>query len=96
MTQHQIPERDRYERARQRVELLRGFYGHAAVFVIVNVSLIAYNLVSSPERLWFVATLFGWGIGLLAHGVYAWSAGRFLGPSWTERKIREELERTSR
>ena len=89
-------ERYRYQQACERVDLLRGFYGHAAVFVIVNLGLIAYNLASRPENLWFVATLFGWGIGLLAHGVYAWGAGRFFGAAWTERKIREELERTSR
>ena len=96
MTHNPTPDRDRYEQARQRVELLRGFYGHAAIFVIVNLGLVAYNVATSPDNLWFVATLFGWGIGLLAHGVYAWGAGRFFGSDWTERKIREELERTAR
>ena len=96
MTQNQMPDRDRYEAARRRVDTLRGFYGHAVVFVIVNIGLIAWNLATTPGDLWFVATLFGWGIGLAAHGAYAFSTGRFLGASWTERKIREELERTDR
>jgi hypothetical protein len=96
MTQNQTPDQDRYERARQRVELLRGFYGHAVVYVIVNLGLIAWNLATTPGDLWFVPTLLGWGIGLAAHAAYALSAGRFLGPAWTERKIREELDRTSR
>ena len=96
MTQNQTPDRDRYEAARQRVDVLRGFYGHAVVFIIVNLGLIAWNLATTPGDLWFAATLFGWGIGLAAHGAYAFSAGRFLGASWTERKIREELERTAR
>jgi hypothetical protein len=89
-------DRDRYERAKQRVELIRGFYGHAIVFALVNVGLAAYNLATSPGDLWFLFTLGGWGIGLVAHGAYVASSGRFLGDAWQERKIREEMERDLR
>ena len=90
------PDQDPYERAKQRVEMLRGFYGHALVFVLVNLGLVAYNLATTPDRLWFVYTLAGWGIGLVAHGAYVMGSGRFLGPAWEERKIREEMEREQR
>ena len=96
MVQHRTPDQDRYERAKQRVELLRGFYGHALVFVLVNAGLVAYNLATSPDRLWFTFTLFGWGIGLVAHGLYVMSSGRWLGTTWQERKIREEMDRMER
>ena len=57
MIQNDTPDQERYERAKQRVELLRGFYSHALVFILVNVGLAGYNLATSPDRLWFVSTL---------------------------------------
>jgi hypothetical protein len=90
------PDHERYQRARQRVEALRGFYGHALVYILVNVGLAGYNLVTTPEQLWFVFTLAGWGIGLIAHGAYVMGSGRFFGPDWEERKIREEMDRERR
>lgn len=89
-------DQERYERAKQRVDILRGFYGHAMVFVIVNLGLATYNLATSPDRLWFTYTLAGWGIGLLAHGAYTMGTGRFLGAEWQERKIREAMDREQR
>lgn len=90
------PEQERYGRAKHRVELLRGFYGHALVYVLVNTGLAAYNVAISPDRLWFIATLAGWGIGLVAHGAYVMASGRFLGAAWAERKIQDEMDRDLR
>lgn len=89
-------DQERYERAKQRVEVLRGFYGHAVVFVLVNLGLAAYNLATDPGNLWFIYALAGWGIGLVAHGAYAMGSGRFFGDAWQERKIREEMDREQR
>jgi hypothetical protein len=96
MNEKPTPDQERYERAKQRVEVLRGFYSHAIVFVLVNIGLAAYNLAVSPDRIWFIYALAGWGIGLVAHGAYAMGSGRFLGAAWQERKIREEMDREQR
>ena len=96
MIQNATTDLERYERAKQRVEVLRGFYGHAIVFVFVNAGLAAFNLTMSPDHLWFIYPLAGWGIGLFAHGAYAMGTGRFLGAEWQERKIREEMDREQR
>ncbi len=96
MNQNATNDQERYDRAKQRVEILRGFYVHAIVFVIVNVCLAAYNLAMTPDRIWFIYVLGGWGIGLVAHGAYALGSGRFLGEAWEERKIREEMDREQR
>lgn len=96
MIQNDTPEQERYDRAKHRVELVRGFYGHAMVFILVNIGLAAYNVATSPDRLWFIYTVAGWGIGLIAHGAYVMASGRFLGAAWQERKIREEMEREQR
>ncbi len=96
MFENGTSDRERYERARQRVELLRGFYSHALVFGIVNTGLAIYNLATTADRLWFVLTFVGWGIGLIAHGAYVFGSSRFLGADWQERKIRETLDREDR
>jgi hypothetical protein len=93
MIQNATPDQDRYDRAKQRVEILRGFYGHALVFVLVNLGLGAYNIATSPDNLWFIYSVAGWGIGLVAHGAYVFGSDRFLGAAWQERKIREEMDR---
>ena len=96
MIQKTTPDQERYDRAKQRVELVRGFYSHALVFVLVNIGLVAYNVATSPDRLWFIYPIVGWGIGLIAHGVYVRGSGHFLGAAWQERKIREEMDREER
>jgi hypothetical protein len=96
MNQYETNDHARYERAKQRVDILRDFYVHAIVFVIVNLGLAAYDVAMSPDRIWFIYVLGGWGIGLIAHGAYALGSGRFLGGAWQERKIREEMDRELR
>ena len=50
-----------------RDEEVRGFYVHAAVFVIVNVVLLIVNLLKSPRDLWIRWVLLDWGVGLATH-----------------------------
>ncbi len=73
------------EQARERIEELRGFYGHLAAYGSVNLFLFMINMVTSPGFFWFIFPLFGWGIGLFIHafGVF-WS-----GADWEARKLQE-------
>jgi len=43
----------KYQKAKERVTELRGFYGHFRVYVIVNLGLFLINMTMSPENLWF-------------------------------------------
>jgi hypothetical protein len=86
-------DRDRYERAKKRVEEIKGFYVHLTVYLLVNAGLLILNLLTSPGEYWFRWPLFGWGIGLVVHGLSVFAFGRFLGPQWEERKIREIMGR---
>ena len=53
-----------------------GFFFHFSAYVLVNAILIAVNLLTTPDRLWFYWPLLGWGIGILAHGLAVYfSAG---------------------
>ena len=47
----------------------KGFLIHLAAYVVVNALLIVINLTRDPSDLWFVWPLFGWGIGIGAHGL---------------------------
>jgi 2TM domain-containing protein len=63
-----------YERAEaelRAIEGRRGFYVHAAVYVLVNILLIVINLVFVPQFLWFFFPFIGWGIGLVMHYLFA-------------------------
>jgi len=89
-------EQERYARARRRVDDIRGFYTHLAVYIIVNVFLFILNMVISPGALWFFWVTIFWGIGLAIHAFNTYSSGRFFGREWEERKIREYMEREER
>jgi hypothetical protein len=51
-----------YRKARTRVEAKLGFLIHLSVYVIVNILLVAINLMTSPKYLWFIGALLGWGV----------------------------------
>jgi len=80
-----------YRDARRHVERKIGFYTHLAVYVVVNGGLFLVNFMFSPGKVWAVWPLFGWGIGLLFHGL-----GVFLhapGTPWKQRMIENELKK---
>jgi hypothetical protein len=89
MAVHSVDE-DRYRRAKKRVEDLKGFYTHVAIYLIVNTGLFLINALTS-DTWWFYWPMIGWGIGLAAHAVALFSEGRF-GRAWEERKMRELMD----
>lgn len=52
---------------------VRGVAVHLFVYLSVNAFLIVVNITTSPESLWSIWPLLGWGLGLAAH---AWLAYR--------------------
>ena len=83
-------EYERYQRARKQVEKIKGFYVHFATYLIIVGMLIYINLKYTPEYLWFLWTMFGWGIGLFFHATHAFRW--FSIKEWEKRKIREFIE----
>ena len=64
------PDEDIRRLAERRVRARHGLMVHAVVYLAVNLGLVALNLATSPHYLWFIWSVFGWGIGLAAH---AWA-----------------------
>ena len=89
-----MDEQARYEKAKQRVEEIKGFYIHLVTYILVNAFLVILNLLSSPEYLWFIWPLLGWGIGLVIHAFSTFN--NLWGKSWEERKIKEIMEKDKR
>lgn len=90
-----MTELEEYERARDRVQEIKGFYAHAAMFLLVNVALAVLNLATLAKNdgvIWFIWPLIGWGIVLAVHAISVWGIGRFLGRDWEERHIQRELD----
>jgi hypothetical protein len=82
----------RYQRAKKRVDELRGFYIHLGVYLLVNLLLFLINMLSSPDDLWFYWVLLGWGVAIVAHAFSVFGFGRLFGADWEEKKIREIME----
>lgn len=52
---------------------LRSVIAHAVIYVLANVILAALNLSFTPQKLWFIYPLLGWGLGLLFHFLYGYT-----------------------
>ena len=87
-----MTEADLRRRAERSVNAKLGFRYHATVFVLVNGGLAALNLMTSPHVPWFLWSVFGWGIGLVAHGLSVYGTGG----DGRERAVQAELERLKR
>jgi len=80
-----------YQKAKKKVQARLGFKIHLAVYLTVNAILISVNLINSPDSLWFIWPLMGWGIAIFWHamGVFVFNKESGL----TERMIRREMNK---
>ncbi len=85
-------EREVRGRAVRRVRAKLGLYWHFACFALAQAALVAINLTYTPERLWFVWPLAGWGTALLLHA-FAVFQHRGLSDDMIEAEVRRELNR---
>jgi len=82
-------ESNKYIRAKQRVDELKGFYGNLISYCVVIPFLAFINYKTYWGFQWFWFPLAGWGIGLLIHAFSIFGYGS----SWEERKIRELMDK---
>lgn len=80
-----------YQKAKKKVEARLGFKTHLVVYLGVNVLLMAINLINSPEYLWFVWPLMGWGIAIFWHAMGVFVFNKESGAK--ERMIRKEMDK---
>ena len=91
-------EEDKLKRAKKRVDELKGFYIHFAIYIAINAFIminIAVRSWGDSDSFWqfgtFVTPVF-WGIGLLFHALYTFRINPFLGKDWERRQIQKYMD----
>ncbi len=90
-TQEVYIEDKRYEKAKEQVEKIKGFYGNLTSYVIVIPILIFINFRTTSFP-WAIFPALGWGFGLTVHGLEAFGYNPLYGKKWEERKMREFMD----
>ncbi len=90
-TQQTYIQDKRYQKAKERVEAIKGFYGNLTAYCIVIPMLAWFNFKTS-DFVWVIFPSLGWGFGLLMHGMEAYGYNPLWGKRWEEKKIRELME----
>lgn len=91
-TQEEFIEDKRYQKAKEKVENIKGFYGNLIAYCIVIPFLVYLNhrTTSFP---WVIFPVVGWGFGLLTHGMEAFGYHPIWGKRWEERKLKELMDK---
>lgn len=83
------------EEEREAIEYVRdikGFYTHAAFYVVFVAAMGIANLFVGPQYPWFLWPALGWGIGLAAHGVSVFEIFSIFGVEWEKRQVEKRLQ----
>ena len=72
---------------------IKRFYIHLAQYCIVIAVLAVVNILVYPSRLWVLWVAFGWGMGVLVHGLRAFDRVPFLNAAWERRQVEKYLGR---
>ncbi|MEL6918771.1 MAG: 2TM domain-containing protein [Bacteroidota bacterium] len=83
-------ENNKYVRAKEKVEAIKGFYKNLTSYgiVIPILAFLNYLTISFP---WVIFPAVGWGFGLFMHGMETYDYRLILGKGWEERKIKEYM-----
>lgn len=88
---------DAYIRAKKRVDALKGFYWHLAVYIVINVFLIILiGMNAGFDHFGTYATAFFWGIGLIFHFLGVFGPDYIFGKDWEQRKVKEYMDKEQR
>lgn len=88
------PQEQAYREARDRAEMIQGFYIHLLVYAVINAGMFALNWVTRGDAgsWWFQWPLIIWGVGLLIHALT--TIAPVFSPDWADRRARRMLSRT--
>jgi hypothetical protein len=83
---------ENYERAKKRVNQLKGFYTNLMVYIVVIIFLAVVNYITSPGIWWFLIVAFIWGIFVVAQGISVYRKRGLFSKEWEDKKIKEYME----
>ncbi len=82
-------ERDALEYVRD----IKGFYSHLFTYGLVITGLFVLWLFQSTSYPWFLWPMFGWGMGVFAHGLSVFEFFKLFSPEWERRQVEKRLQR---
>ena len=97
-----IDTRNKYSRAKAKVDKIRGFYLHFMIYFIICTGITVYKIYRnlnngetfdyafydfSTAAIWLF-----WGIGIAFHAFGVFGLDYILGKNWEERKIKQYME----
>jgi fatty acid desaturase len=91
-SQRVMSQEEKLARARRQVAALKAFYIHLFAFVAVILLLAIINAATGGPW-WVLWVLLGWGIGVLAHGLFVFAGTSRRVAEWEQRKVRELADR---
>jgi len=92
ITNINIKEKKAYNKARSKAKRLREFYSHIRTYLIVNSIFFLINMLSSPDDLWVLYPVIGWGFCLTIHAIETFGVFKNFDEEWEERKTKELME----
>ena len=95
-----LDEYTKYERAKKRIEDIKGFYTHLSIYLVINVLMILAALglftgtfIPIQFPVWsYFTTPFFWGIAIFIHWLYVFKSHYNPFKDWEERKIKQFME----
>ncbi|PVW15706.1 2TM domain-containing protein [Marixanthomonas spongiae] len=93
-------EKRKYERARKKVEEIKGFYTHLSIYLVINgLMLVAatgvfqdsFMPIHFPDWSYFTTPVF-WGLAVFIHWFYVFRSPINPFKNWEERKIKQFME----
>lgn len=82
---------DEEQKAIDEVRAIKDFYSHLSTYTFTVVFLFILNYISFPEYIWAWWVAFGWGIGILSHGLSTFEIINLFGPEWEKKQIEKRL-----
>ncbi|MDT0540146.1 MULTISPECIES: 2TM domain-containing protein [Croceitalea] len=89
---------EKLNRAKKRVEQIKGFYIHATIYTIINIFILVNIFIGNGydgENFWQFShflTPFFWGIGLFFHAAKVFNFNPILNKDWEKRQIEKYME----
>lgn len=84
---------DEETRIIEHVQDIKGFYSHLINYTVVVLGLFLLNFLVSPGYYWAWWAAFGWGIGVISHGLSVFEVYSFFGADWEKKQIEKRLGR---
>jgi transcriptional regulator with XRE-family HTH domain len=90
-TMPETPRTDREQEVIEQVEALKWFYVHLGCFLIFNVGMLGFNLLTTPDEIWVIYMTLPWIFGLAVHAWSVFGDGFVFGREWEQREFEKRM-----